>query len=71
MTKYIVMLPYSWGSGNSISEAEKVAKKEANYGRKAVKKIAFKYDTEKTETCYIDDMGCVCWKGEQPERLAL
>lgn len=69
--KYLVVMPNSWGKGDSIAEAERNARKAGNHGRKKLKRIAFSFDPEKTEECYINDWGNICWKGDKPQRIDL
>jgi hypothetical protein len=71
MIKYIVMMPNSWGSGDSLAAAEKAARKEGGHKKKDVKRLAWRFDTSKTPTAYIDDMGSMCWEGDKPERVNL
>lgn len=69
--KYLVIMPYSWGRGDSIAEAEKNARKEGSHGRKKVKRVCFQYNTAKTSDCFVDSMGSLCWTGEKPEKVEL
>jgi len=71
MKKYLVMIPYSWGIGDTLAAAEKEARKQGGQGRKKLKRLAWKFDPAKTECAYIDDVGALCWKGEKPERIDL
>lgn len=68
---YLVIMPNSWGKGASISEAEKIARREGRHGRKKVVRVAYKFDKEKTPDCYVNEWGCLCWTGERPEKLDL
>jgi hypothetical protein len=71
MQKYLVVMPYSWGTGDTISKAEKIARQEGAHGRKKVEKKVFMYDTDKTTECYINGMGGLCWSGDRPIEIKL
>jgi len=62
----LVMMQHAWGKGETIDEADKIARREGGHGRKKVSRIVFHYDPEKTTKTYIDGMGRLCWEGERP-----
>jgi len=67
--KYLVMMPHSWGKGDTIEEADKKARQEGGHGRKKTQRVVFEFDPDKTQAAYIDDFGMLCWKGERPKKL--
>ena len=69
MIKFLVMLPMCWGVGETIDTADKKARKEGGLGRKKLSRIVWSYDTETTETVYIDGMGSLVWQGERPKEI--
>jgi hypothetical protein len=69
--KYIVMMPNSWGKGDTLEEAEKIARKEGNHRNKKVKRKAWRYNTAQTPYAHIDENGSLCWTGERPEQIDL
>ena len=71
MIKYLVMMPNSWGVGDSVAEADKKAREHGRHGRKKVKRLCWKYNSSKTPEVYINDWGNLCWKGDRPERIEL
>ena len=71
MQKYMVIMPFSWGTGDCISKAEKNARQQGGHGRKKVEKKVFLYDTDKTPECYVSGMGGLCWLGEKPMEIKL
>jgi hypothetical protein len=71
MHMYLVVMPNSWGKGETISEAEKKARKEGGYGRKKTKKIVFMYDPNKTPECNVNEIGSLCWLGDRPSEIFL
>lgn len=67
--KYLVIMQNSWGTGDSIKEADNRARKEGCHGRKKMKRLVFSYDPSKTPQVFVSEMGDLCWEGEKPERI--
>jgi hypothetical protein len=67
--KYLVMMPNSWGTGDTIDEADKVARHQGGHGKKKTKRILWMYDPNLTTKCYIDEMGSLCWVGDRPTEV--
>ena len=68
MKKYVVIMPLSWGSGDTLDAADKAARQAGRHGRKKVERVAFCFDPSKTQA-HVDNYGFLRWQGESPEEL--
>ncbi len=67
--KYLVMMQNSWGTGDTIEEADRRARKEGGHGRRKMARIVWMFDPDKTKQAYIDSMGSLTWEGEKPTEI--
>ena len=66
---FIVIMPHSWGKGETIEEADKKARSEGGHGRKKTDRRVYEYDPKKTPTVYVSEYGSFCWQGEKPVKI--
>ncbi len=65
---YLVVMPNSWGRGETLAQARSIARRHGGH-RGSVKWIAFHYDPLTTPEVYIDEMGSLMWRGVKPVRV--
>jgi len=56
---YLAVAPHLWGRGTTPEEAKEQLKK---VGADLRKKYKIYEMPEGTRECWVDDMGCLCWK---------
>lgn len=67
---YLVVMPYSWGRGSSIAEADANARKAGGHARTTVRRLVYAYDPKATPEFWVNDMGGISWVGERPRVLS-